>query len=456
MSVKPSFRQVVSSLVVVGAVVAPPVAQAAPVQPIQIRDYFNFIDNREASVLGPAGVYLNVGVDVTPVAGTTVTAVQGTTTKNIPFLNQSGDPYQFISNKFAYNAALTGAWTLTITNPTAANSPLQVTTLPICPTLCSGANTPTNPFLTPFVTDVYTNGLSTTPKLTWTVPSYVAPPNTSLGVRVLIDQMNTDGTYSLISSAGVPSTATSYTVPSNLLVSGRNYVFSVQTTLYNTADVAANGGTQGSEVETSRAYFSFSPSTHPTSFTGPVALPVADPGGQFSFNLAVQQGVPVLLDPSVAVGYDFQVGQGDPLFASVALPDLGLGNIDNELDLWNGTQWVFDTELAPLTTFDFAAGGVDRFRVQGIPASLLLDPSDVTAFEAQVTFAGTGRFTGTMTALVAPAPIPEPGTMGLLGIAFGGLVLTRRRRGSQRSAPRAALADDRRTAFATVSEGSRT
>ena len=389
---------------------------------VQVLDDFNFIDHREPSALGAGGLYLNVGADIAPAAGTSVTARQGSTVKPVPYLNAPASPNQFISNRFAYDPALTGAWTLTINNTAAANTPFQVSTLPICPTLCSGQNSASNPFLTPFITDVMTDGLSTTPRLTWSVPTYAPPAGTVAGVSLDIFALQANGSYSLISATTLTPTATSFAVPPNLLVDGRRYVVSVQTNLYNTADAGPSG--RGSVVEESRSLFSFSPSSRAPSFPGPVSLPVVDSNGRFSFNLAVVRGSPVLLDPAVATGYDYQVGAGDPLFASVELPDLG--SFDYQLYLWNGSQWVFDTDLASLTPFDFAGNGVDRFRIAGIPLGELLDPGDPTAFETRVTFASDGRFTGTMTALVSQAP--EPATIALFAVGLLGSLSARRRR----------------------------
>ncbi len=166
--------------------------------------------------------------------------------------------------------------------------------------------------------------------------------------------------------------------------------------------------------------FGFEPDSRAPSFKGPVALPVVDTDGRFSFDLAVTRGTPVLLDPTVATGYDYRIGEGDPLFASVTLPDLGA--FGYALYPWDGVQWVFDTELAASTTFDFDGPGVDRFRIAGIPPGELLDPTDPTAFVTRVTFASDGRFTGTMTPPVASAQVPEPAVAALFGIGLVGWI----------------------------------
>ena len=55
------------------------------------------------------------------------------------------------------------------------------------------------------------------------------------------------------------------------------------------------------------------------------------------------------------------------------------------------------TGLAAGTEYFFAGTGVARFRIDGIETAAGLNPSDPTAFVTTLTFAGSGRFTGTMT-----------------------------------------------------------
>jgi hypothetical protein len=64
--------------------------------------------------------------------------------------------------------------------------------------------------------------------------------------------------------------------------------------------------------------------------------------------------------------------------------------------------------------------------VLGIETSAGLNPSDVTAFITGVSFAGDGRFTGTMTPITAE--VPEPPMTVLLGMALMGLALVQQRR----------------------------
>jgi hypothetical protein len=400
---------------------------ASPAGAVEIaaRQYFNFVDNRQASIIGPGGQFLSFGGDFTPNPSTgnpstSVVAQQGNVVRIVPYLNAPGLPNQYFRS-IPYDAGLTGAWTLTVTNPTTTNSPFIISTLPVCPTLCSGSNSPSNPFATPFIQNVTTNNLSTTPTFSWQQPVSAAPAGTTAGTTLIIYDASAGN--SLVHATILTNpTQTSYTVPSTLtsggaLIAGHNYVVAVESSLFNTADLGTLPSFQnrGSKVETARSYFNFTPSSTPIVFPGPVNLPRVDPSGVFTFALDVSSGVPVLLDPSVAIGYDFQIGAGNPFFASAEFPDLGSFNYD--LYLWNGSAWVFDATVAPLTEFFFGGNGVDRFRVLGIDPSLMISPTDVTAFVTQVTFAGSGAFTGTMTPIVAQ--IPEPAALALILIALG-------------------------------------
>ena len=369
---------------------------AAHSQPVTAIDTFNFIDNRQASIFGPAGERISVGGDFSPAAGTTVTATQGTRVVNVPYLDSPALPNEFFSS-IAYGPSLTGAWTIQASNPSYTPFSSQTNSLYAGP-------------LTPFIQNAATNNLSTTPTFTWTQPAYSAPPGTRPATSFFL--MNQGGTVLL--RASLPSAATQFSVPATFngtaLQVGKNYVISLQTTLFD--------ATTGAELETSRSYFDYVPSATPASFPGPVNLPQVDADKLFTFRLDVSTGVPVLLDPVAATGYVFHTGASDPLFQSVELPLLGDSRY--EIDSWNGAEWVKDASVPALTRYTFAGLGVDQFRVLGIDPALALDPADTTAFEASVTFAGDGQFTGTMSAITASVPEPPVQVLWTLGLGIVG------------------------------------
>ncbi len=158
--------------------------------------------------------------------------------------------------------------------------------------------------------------------------------------------------------------------------------------------------------------------------TPPVFVPTVDGNGVFNFNVAVTANVPIVIDPLVAIGYDYDSG-GGPLFGSASvLTDVGDGLYD--LFLFDGLNFVFAQELMVGDVFDFGLSGIDQFRITGIEPSAGVDPNDATAFMTQVTFVESGQFIGTMTPITES--VPEPATIALMVFGLVGLGFARRRR----------------------------
>lgn len=156
----------------------------------------------------------------------------------------------------------------------------------------------------------------------------------------------------------------------------------------------------------------------------PVTLPSATTGsGAFAFDVAVTPDNLIYIDPAAASGYTYQTGTGDPNFQSVVLP-IGIG--DNFFSLSTCSGASLGT-VAGGTHYDFGSGGVSCFKVDGIPASAGLDPSDPQAFVTGLTFTAAGDFTGTMTPMTAAAApeIDPAGTFGALTLLAGLLAVAR-------------------------------
>ena len=144
---------------------------------------------------------------------------------------------------------------------------------------------------------------------------------------------------------------------------------------------------------------------------GEVFLPTIGASGTFSFDIDVLGDRQISIDPFVATGYEYQIGAGDPNFASVLLPFVGDGSY--LVSFFDGSTLI-EEALTANAEFFFPAGGVDRFTVTGIEASALLDPSDPTAFATTLRFVANGTFTGTMTPVTTFVAVPAQATAWLL------------------------------------------
>ena len=160
-----------------------------------------------------------------------------------------------------------------------------------------------------------------------------------------------------------------YTLPIDL-TAGNSYSISVQ------SDIGSGGLTGILEARSRSFSAAFVASTG--TFATPIVLPTVSStlsaygGPIFEFDTPVTAGVPISIDPQAAAGFIYEIGAGDPNFASVELPDVGNPG-PYDLYLWNGSQFVFDTTLKPDTVFDFGADGVSEFEVLGIASSVGLD-----------------------------------------------------------------------------------
>ena len=215
----------------------------------------------------------------------------------------------------------------------------------------------------------------------------------------------------VIYSPGGLAPSGSFVIPSGVL--NKNDSYGIEVSEAYTHDGTTNTA-HHNEAAISRAVFDYTVSL--TAPAVPINIPMIDSSGVFHFNMAVTAGTTTYIDPTIATGYIYQIGAGNPDFASVTLPILPEQKSPYEIAWDGGLDTAF---VSGGKTFDFTGGGVSEFDVTGIDVANGLSPTDPTAFVTALTFEGTGNFTGTMTPITVS--VPEPSTWGLMLLGFAGV-----------------------------------
>jgi hypothetical protein len=281
----------------------------AAAAPITVGTPFLFLNNKAANDIGVGtGSLIAIG-DGTVIpngsAGTVGTAqtknllTGATVTVSVPFQGLTVAPNQFGTN-VPFNPGLVGPWNLTFRNGSDVTS---VTTGSLV-----GASS------APFASNVTISGSSTNPTFSWTYPSSSIDAVT-IAIYDKSRMAAGGGTDQVYSSPALPGTTGSFTVPIALgggltLQLDHNYTIDIEGRILRDPTASASNA---NTLAASQAFFDFTPlpSGSPT-----VNLPTILPSGAYQYSMTVVSGTSHFIDPKVAIGYQYEIGTGDPNFAS--------------------------------------------------------------------------------------------------------------------------------------------
>jgi hypothetical protein len=404
---------------------------------ITVNRPYHFLDSRAANDVGVTpgdrlqyganSVVPNGGAGTSnPATAQQLNSITNVTVNRDVFWTPNSVSPNFYAGSTVDNAGLRGSWQLTFTNGTDM-------TVVATPTIGNVATVP-------YVNTVSFSEAGVTPTISWSLNGFSAD-TVAVRVRDLGTNVRPVGppVANLFYQEYLPGNSTTYTFPANVFEFGKSYSIEIAPADLRGSFISGTGNTGNrigemfaDTVRQSRAFFNYTPV--PGDLPGTVYLPsgVTQPNGlpAYTFNVANVGSDTIFIDPVVAIGYDYEIGAGDPNFRSVT-PPTGIGDDLFSLWLWTGTDFVESPGgLEGGVEHLFGGDGVSRFRILGIEVAAGLSPFDATAFVTGLSFVGPGSFTGTMTPLTVT--VPEPSGLALLAGALLVLFLARRRTDSSR------------------------
>lgn len=158
----------------------------------------------------------------------------------------------------------------------------------------------------------------------------------------------------------------------------------------------------------------------------PLLPSIVNPDGSYQFDFGIVLGQRIFIDPVVAVGYEYRVQSG-PNILTALFPSVA-GDVDGYF-VYSLLGSLLGT-VNPGDVFNFEAGGVDGFRLEGIDVGAGLDPANTQAFSTGLTFVSAGQVSMTQTPLTFNTgnSVPEPSTVMLMFLALVGLGLMQSKR----------------------------
>ena len=289
-------------------------ASSAVANPISVSDIALRIDDT-----GPNDIGINSGepserilisAEVTPTVGTMATAQPinlSILPIPLPFFPTTVNPNEFITS-ILYGSNLTGPWTLTFTDDG------DTTTVPQPPTTLSLVGvTPA-----PFANSVMVSGSWLNPTFTWSYPTNVD----GVAVQIYDKSSLINGHVNVVFYRPLPGAMNMFTLPTVLaggftLTPGTYYVVDLKGLVLRNP---AGPLTLANTASLTEAFFDFTPTS--AGIQPPIYLPTIDSNGVYHFNLTVQPNTTYYIDPTVATGFIYTIGAGNPNFATVVLPTL--------------------------------------------------------------------------------------------------------------------------------------
>lgn len=229
----------------------------------------------------------------------------------------------------------------------------------------------------------------------------------------------------------LPNDTTEFSVPDGLLDEDGQYALAFQSTFRRTSGTNPSGSSQEGALLSQRVDYTFF-NLSDVPITEEIYLPevvIEDGRTVYRFSNRVIADLIEYYDPIVAVGYDYEIGEGNPNFSSFVLPSLGDDLYELHLFEESVADYIFESFVGAETIYNFVDGGVSKFRILGIETDLGLDPNDPTAFITGLSFFSDGVFTGTMTpTTVETEVVPLPASITLLFFGLMSLKLQARLR----------------------------